>query len=502
MPAPPPATGYPVADYDLNIHDGEASTVWRLTDSGVRLAGDRIAWSIGQQSHQALLADIVSIRLTTAIETARGPEGATSCQIRFASGDAVTVFGGNSFNADEAERIGRYRAFVDDLHHRLGTRERASIRFIAGFGGARFATLLVCALLSIALTILAPLVLLAITGAPRLLLVLAGGVFLNAGLLRLLQRNAPHVYDPDNPAGSAAAGSVADTIGYAIAEIRSGMTPSKGLAWSAVGGAIVAILVLIIASHQTASLFESGRARLAFDAILQRTGPLTADKVEVTPEVLTIEAPDPHGRSSRNLWRASRRTLFGWREWDHVSGPDQKFDTAISDDLSQEPFAPDHGDVANLDALAKAALARAAIEGGAVTRMTLTAAAPFIRPEPPRWTVEITSSRRSVRLLAERGGKLFPAASPPLGPPRIVIHATVNAWIRVLNVDQSVLFDDILKAGSSYSVPNIPGVTLRTGLAGSLDITVDGKLVPSIGGSRHDILLEPQALIAGTAIQD
>jgi cytoskeleton protein RodZ len=134
--------------------------------------------------------------------------------------------------------------------------------------------------------------------------------------------------------------------------------------------------------------------------------------------------------------------------------------------------------------------------------MTLTAAAPFIRPEPPRWTVEITSSRRSVRLLAERGGKLFPAASPPLGPPRIVIHATVNAWIRVLNVDQSVLFDDILKAGSSYSVPNIPGVTLRTGLAGSLDITVDGKLVPSIGGSRHDILLEPQALIAGTAIQD
>jgi hypothetical protein len=60
------------------------------------------------------------IRLTTEVETRQGPMGATSCQMRFRGGRAVTVFGGNSLSSDAADRRGPYEAFVTELHRRLG----------------------------------------------------------------------------------------------------------------------------------------------------------------------------------------------------------------------------------------------------------------------------------------------------------------------------------------------------------------------------------------------
>ena len=47
-----------------------------------------------------------------------------------------------------------------------------------------------------------------------------------------------------------------------------------------------------------------------------------------------------------------------------------------------------------------------------------------------------------------------------------------------------------LEPGQSYSVPNVPGLVLRTGHASSLIIRVDGHAVPAIEGDRHDIALD------------
>jgi cytoskeleton protein RodZ len=87
------------------------------------------------------------------------------------------------------------------------------------------------------------------------------------------------------------------------------------------------------------------------------------------------------------------------------------------------------------------------------------------------------------------------------GPTRIVIRATADSWIQVRGADQLVLFARILKTGESYRAPDQPGVSMRTGNAGGLEITVDGKPVPSIGpnGAVRNVPLEPQALISGTA---
>ncbi len=85
----------------------------------------------------------------------------------------------------------------------------------------------------------------------------------------------------------------------------------------------------------------------------------------------------------------------------------------------------------------------------------------------------------------------------------IDIRALADCWIQVRAGDsQSVVFSRVLKAGETYHVPR-PGLLLRTGNAGALAITVDGKPAPPIGriGTlRRNVALDPAALLAGTAV--
>jgi cytoskeleton protein RodZ len=69
--------------------------------------------------------------------------------------------------------------------------------------------------------------------------------------------------------------------------------------------------------------------------------------------------------------------------------------------------------------------------------------------------------------------------------------------------DQTIVFSRVLKSGEVYAVPSKPGLSLRTGNAGALEIAIDGKTAPSIGGIgtlRRDVELDPAELEAGTAV--
>jgi len=98
--------------------------------------------------------------------------------------------------------------------------------------------------------------------------------------------------------------------------------------------------------------------------------------------------------------------------------------------------------------------------------------------------------------------------APPAPPPatasgQIAIRAAADCWIQVRAPDQTIVFSRVLKAGETYKVPQRPGLLLRTGNAGALEIAVDGKPAPSIGGIgtlRRDVALDPAALSAGTAV--
>jgi hypothetical protein len=107
-------------------------------------------------------------------------------------------------------------------------------------------------------------------------------------------------------------------------------------------------------------------------------------------------------------------------------------------------------------------------------------------------------------VLADRHGVLFPAMTAPAGPPRVMVRAVSDSWERIVNPDQSIGFNDILRGGSHYDVPDVRGVVLQTGKAEGLEISVDGHAVPPIEGgflARTEILLEPEALLTRTAVR-
>jgi cytoskeleton protein RodZ len=100
-----------------------------------------------------------------------------------------------------------------------------------------------------------------------------------------------------------------------------------------------------------------------------------------------------------------------------------------------------------------------------------------------------------------------PAATDPAPSPpgEVVIRATADSWIQIRDARQSVLLTRVLKAGETCRAPARPGLSMRTGNAGGLEITVDGVPAPPIGGRgmvRRDVALDGRALLAGSAVRN
>ena len=102
-------------------------------------------------------------------------------------------------------------------------------------------------------------------------------------------------------------------------------------------------------------------------------------------------------------------------------------------------------------------------------------------------------------------GSGAPAYGAADGPVRVVLRAIADSWIQVRDADRSPLFTRVLKTGETYRVPERPGISMRIGNAGGIEITVDGKTVPSLGpmgAVRREVALDPERLTAGTAVHD
>lgn len=84
---------------------------------------------------------------------------------------------------------------------------------------------------------------------------------------------------------------------------------------------------------------------------------------------------------------------------------------------------------------------------------------------------------------------------------RIVLHAMADSWVEVRDkATDELLLTRVLFRGDSFRVPNRAGLTLLTGNAGGLRITVDGETVPPIGAIgtvRRDVTLDPDQLKSG-----
>lgn len=153
-------------------------------------------------------------------------------------------------------------------------------------------------------------------------------------------------------------------------------------------------------------------------------------------------------------------------------------------------------------------------------------AAPAVAPAAPRPVAGLVSSPAAAALPPQPTGAA-PAPTPATGSTGqpaamttaslgdstakpgaaaangIDIKAIADCWIQIRAADdQSLVFSRVLKAGETYHVPR-GGLFLRTGNAGALSIIVDGKPAPAIGGVgmlRRNVALDPQPLLAGTAV--
>jgi cytoskeleton protein RodZ len=87
----------------------------------------------------------------------------------------------------------------------------------------------------------------------------------------------------------------------------------------------------------------------------------------------------------------------------------------------------------------------------------------------------------------------------------VVIRAAAPCWVEIRDPKRVVLLARVLKAGETYRLPDPPGFSMRVGNAGGLEITVDGHPVPPIGPTgvvRRNVALDPQALLAGSAVRN
>jgi cytoskeleton protein RodZ len=89
------------------------------------------------------------------------------------------------------------------------------------------------------------------------------------------------------------------------------------------------------------------------------------------------------------------------------------------------------------------------------------------------------------------------------GPSHITLKAIKDCWILVRDSDaaQTVVAQRTLKIGDLYRVPDRAGLTLRTGNATGLQVIVDDKPLPALGGTVRTVALDPARLLAGKAVE-
>ena len=87
---------------------------------------------------------------------------------------------------------------------------------------------------------------------------------------------------------------------------------------------------------------------------------------------------------------------------------------------------------------------------------------------------------------------------------RITIIANKTSWIQLRDTTTNqMILSKVLNKDQRYQVPDKPGLSLMTGNAGALEITVDGIIVPKIGKLgevRRKILMEVKSLKSGQAV--
>ncbi len=89
-------------------------------------------------------------------------------------------------------------------------------------------------------------------------------------------------------------------------------------------------------------------------------------------------------------------------------------------------------------------------------------------------------------------------AAPAVDPNQVVLRVSAPAWVMVRPARGPALINRTLRPGEDWTAPPGERLSLSTGNASALQISVGGTAVaPLAGTSRRDVSLDPEALRAG-----
>ncbi len=141
------------------------------------------------------------------------------------------------------------------------------------------------------------------------------------------------------------------------------------------------------------------------------------------------------------------------------------------------------------------------------------AAAPAVAAAPVPAPAQASSVQAS-SVQASSGASAVPAPVQPSSPAalpapilaagQLEIRADTESWIQVRGANNEPLYTRLMAPGESYRVPDRPGLTLATGNAGGLQLSLQGKPLPRIGESgevKRGLPLDPAELQAALKVQ-
>jgi hypothetical protein len=431
-------------EFDLGVHLEEGITtdaasrfgwIFRVRRGrGVRLAGDRICWRMGDQDNEVRLDDVASIRLLH-------NRGLFICRVRFKQGLLLSIHGPDPPRRQAAA----YRDFVQRLHATLDPDERASIQFIkgtteAGYWVAAVAVPFLWLLFAVAVITgkSAPGVSSALSRASRALGPNEPGTYDPAAIPQELlpdvasapaaaafpQSGGDPIVSPDLrqsaagahleqmprpigsssvPPGPPAAAAGKDRSLSALPAIFR----SRRVGWSALAAMVIgftAAAVWAAGVRETEKMFQPGEVQRVLEMVDQRSRPkpLFVHAIKITPRVLTVTAIDPD-RQRWQRWRVSHAVLYnGWQEWDRVSGPEPTGSGIVG--LSSVYLTSDEARL--IGEIVLNALAGAALEGTEATinmqhdiegKTDWDAASRRWVARPRQWVVEVSDARGDTR---------------------------------------------------------------------------------------------------------
>ena len=157
------------------------------------------------------------------------------------------------------------------------------------------------------------------------------------------------------------------------------------------------------------------------------------------------------------------------------------------------------------------------------TQATPSPAAPAAQTGPaspaPANSAPVSPAQQKAASLPANGGSAVPSPAVPMARPasaqdkvpaangqvfgaqnknsRVVLHASADTHIIVRGQDGMVYINRTLKAGETYRVPNVPGLSLTSTNAGAVQFELDGQMMGRAGADQEtagDINLNPQAI--------